>query len=386
MGCIHKKALARRRGGRWRSVRRPTRRETSGRPPPRLTESSTPLPASDVAPINHAQQNLPVGQQDRRRVEVVIWNKIRGFLDWLRPDFVSSARERCATECVVSSNRQRLSKADGVIFHAKTHTPADFPRRKPPGSQYLLVSLEQEKYAPLLRQRNYLSRFDGIMTFNLNSTLPMITIHPHWDADHYFEAQMQPWKMKLDPASAFVSNCRNAGAQERLDFLTRLMDHYPVHSYGRCLNNKKEPALQKGQQRGDAKRRILASYKFYLAFENDVRSRDYVSEKVYDAILAGTLPVYRGTETVRKLLPAPDAIVNVADFDDDPVRLARHLQYLARNQSAYNSYFAWREKPRDEPAARASFQTILDMSAYKYTALCRICAYLDAKKLRQSAR
>lgn len=345
-------------------------------------ENATRLPGNVVGSAYNPEQYLRVGQEDRRRVEVVIWNKIRGFLDWLRPDFVSSARERCATECVVSSDRQRLSHADGVIFHAKTHSTTDFPRKKPPGTQYLLVSLEQEKYAPLLRQRNYMSRFDGILTFNLNSTLPMITVHPHWNADHYFEAQMQPWKMKLDAASAFISNCRNAGAQDRLDFLKRLMNQYPVHSYGRCLHNKNEPAAEKGQQRGESKRRTLANYKFYLAFENDGSSKDYVSEKVYDAILAGTLPVYRGTETVKKLLPAPDAVVHVADFDDDPLRVARHLQYLTRNQSAYNSYFRWREKPRDQPAVRASFQTILDMTAYKYTALCRICAYLDARKLR----
>lgn len=34
------------------------------------------------------------------------------------------------------------------------------------------------------------------------------------------------------------------------------------------------------------KQRVLSRYKFYLAFENNV-IRDYVSEKVFDGLLAG---------------------------------------------------------------------------------------------------
>ena len=81
----------------------------------------------------------------------------------------------------------------------------------------------------------------AVSTFDLDSTLPMITIHPHWDAPHYFEAKGVPWADKRDAAAAFVSNCRNAGAENRLKYLQKLIDVYPVHSYGRCLHNTDEP-------------------------------------------------------------------------------------------------------------------------------------------------
>ena len=32
---------------------------------------------------------------------VVVWNKIRGFLDWLRADFLSDARNKCSTEVMI---------------------------------------------------------------------------------------------------------------------------------------------------------------------------------------------------------------------------------------------------------------------------------------------
>ena len=86
-------------------------------------------------------------------------------MDWLRPDFVNDARTKCSTECVFTDRR---TAHDGLLFHAKTHSARDFPRGQKK-SKYLLVSLEQEKYAPLLRNPNYVKRFDYVMTYNLDS-------------------------------------------------------------------------------------------------------------------------------------------------------------------------------------------------------------------------
>lgn len=296
---------------------------------------------------------------------MVVHNKIRGYLDWLRPDFVNDARQKCSTECVFTEKR---GNADGILFHAKTHNARDFPRQK--NAKYLLVSLEQEKYAPLLRDKNYVRKFDYLMTYNLDSHVPMITVHPHWNASVYFAAQGAPFSQKQDAVAAFVSNCRNAGAEQRLKLLGELSKHYPVHSYGRCLHNRDEPPLKKGESRGEAKRKLLSTYKFALAFENAVVG-DYVSEKVYDALLAGSLPLYRGAAKVDELLPGPQSVVKFSDFQDDARKLAGHLTYLAANQGAYEEYFAWKAS-----GSITQFDRVLDMTAYKYTALCRVCARL----------
>ena len=208
------------------------------------------------------------------------------------------------------------------------------------------------------------------MTYNLDSHLPMITVHPHWNASVYFQAKGLPWAQKKNAVAAFVSNCRNAGAEQRLKLLEELGKHYEVHSYGRCLHNRDEPPLRKGESRGEAKRRLLASYKFALAFENAVVG-DYVSEKVYDALLAGSLPLYRGARRVDDLLPSPKSVVKFSDFGDDARKLAGHLEYLASNEQAYEEYFEWKRTGDME-----AFDRVLDMTAYKYTALCRVCARL----------
>lgn len=113
----------------------------------------------------------------------------------------------------------------------------------------------------------------------------------------------------------------------------------------------------------------------YLAFENNV-IKDYVSEKVYDGILAGTVPVYHGAPTVSRLLPDPGAVVKVSDFSD-PRALAQHLKAVGSDHTKYDALLAWKANPMQ--AAVDAFQKVIDSTAYKYTSLCRICEKLAAE-------
>jgi hypothetical protein len=46
----------------------------------------------------------------------------------------------------------------------------------------------------------------------------------------------------------------------------------------------------------------MSNYKFYLAFEN-LPIDDYVSEKVYEGLFAGTVSVYRGSNSIDHFMP-----------------------------------------------------------------------------------
>jgi hypothetical protein len=46
----------------------------------------------------------------------------------------------------------------------------------------MMVSLEQPAYAPLMKQQQYLKKFDYTLTYDLDSTIPIITIHPQYSA------------------------------------------------------------------------------------------------------------------------------------------------------------------------------------------------------------
>jgi len=207
-----------------------------------------------------------------------------------------------------------------------------------------MISLEQPLYAPLMNDASYVSSFDMTATYDLQSTIPTIAIHPHYSSSDFRSATALSFQEKdgfgePNAIAAFVSNCHNAGASERLKQMEELRKHMPLHSYGACLKNKDEPKLS--DNRSENKRLVLQRYKFYLSFENsDIK--DYVSEKVFDGLLAGTLPVYRGAESIDKFLPSPTnpSVVKMSDFGSDMKKLADYLLFLAEDEEKYNEVSA----------------------------------------------
>ena len=72
----------------------------------------------------------------------------------------------------------------------------------------------------------------------------------------------------------------------RTDYARELMRRMEVHSYGRVLRNR-----QLDTDRGvESKLETIASHRFTLAFENAI-AEDYVTEKLYDPLVAGSVPV-----------------------------------------------------------------------------------------------
>ena len=75
------------------------------------------------------------------------------------------------------------------------------------------------------------------------------------------------------------------------------MRQIPIDSYGRVYRNRKL-AEDDGRQ---SKLNAIARYRFCLSLENSL-APNYVTEKLFDPLMVGTLPVYRG---------APDAAQGV---------------------------------------------------------------------------
>lgn len=86
----------------------------------------------------------------------------------------------------------------------------------------------------------------------------------------------------------------------------------------------------------------LSKYQFYLALENSQHA-DYITEKLWNAVVAGAVPVVLGPsrQNYERFLP-PEAFIHVDDFAT--VRgLARYLLMLRRNPSRLQHHLDWRE-------------------------------------------
>lgn len=79
----------------------------------------------------------------------------------------------------------------------------------------------------------------------------------------------------------------------RNNFVRNLMRYKKVDCSGRCLNNTPQT---KGRM-GIDKHNTIKNYKFVVCFENK-KKKGYVTEKIYHALNADTIPIYWGSESV----------------------------------------------------------------------------------------
>jgi hypothetical protein len=115
----------------------------------------------------------------------------------------------------------------------------------------------------------------------------------------------------------------------------------------------------------------MQQYLFHLAFENQ-RSDDYITEKLWGSLEAGTLPVYYGAPNVKDHVPQ-NSIIVVDDFDSVS-DLAEYLIRLTTDEVLYSSYHRW----RTDPELFSAFQ-----ARYHFTdthSTCRMCRWAYAKR------
>ncbi|KAK2665082.1 hypothetical protein Ddye_003656 [Dipteronia dyeriana] len=222
------------------------------------------------------------------------------------------------------------------------------------GTASVLRSMESAQYysennIAQARRRGY----QIVMTTSLSSDVPVGYFS--W-AEYDIMAPVQP-KTESALAAAFISNC---GARNfRLQALEGLeKEKVKIDSYGGCHRNR-DGRVDKVE--------TLKRYKFSLAFENS-NEEDYVTEKFFQSLVAGTVPVVVGAPNMQDFAPSPNSILHIRNLEDVK-SVAKKMKYLAQNPDAYNQTLRWKyEGPSD------SFKALVDMAAVHSS--CRLCIHL----------
>ena len=155
-------------------------------------------------------------------------------------------------------------------------------------------------------------------------------------------------------ATWLVSDCgETKGAKARFQYVQRMIDAgLLLDGFGTCFDQQIDGYPWSRRSFDKNGRRLfqpgkLAGYKFYLAFENSIHCRDYISEKFWrNSLDNGLVPIVFGPhpDDVRAMAP-PNSYIHTEDFSS-PAELTRFLDYLDKNVTAYLEYHQWRrEKP-----------------------------------------
>jgi hypothetical protein len=107
---------------------------------------------------------------------------------------------------------------------------------------------------------------------------------------------------------------KNGACEKRNYFFQRLSEYKKVDSGGPLFNNIGY-IIPRGEESVAAKMKFLNDYKFNLCFENSSYA-GYATEKLYEAYMGGTVPIYWGSTTIDCDFN-PRAFLNWHDYQDD---------------------------------------------------------------------
>lgn len=210
--------------------------------------------------------------------------------------------------------------------------------------------------------------YDGSITIHPWATIPRVYPEAILNSNDFLPLQNFSTLVK---AAAFVSsachlhdgsNANRAGTIVRLRELGLRID-----GLGGCLHSLGPDGVEmKHKDQFGA----INHYMFYIAHENSYEP-GYVSEKGFNGLRAGTVPIYFGDcIRYRALLPHPRAAILACDYTDLQA-LVDHIHYLMQNETAYEEHRAWRRDfSYDKYMAHMNKHPLIGKSW-----LCRTCEW-----------
>ncbi|XP_046892378.1 alpha-(1,3)-fucosyltransferase 4-like [Hypomesus transpacificus] len=234
--------------------------------------------------------------------------------------------------CTLTDNRLAYPSADAVIFHHReiaTNVSAIPLDPRPRDQKWIWMNFESPSHT-----RN-LKRFEGMFNLTMSYRADSDIFLPYGYLVSRHSTHGHPLHVPSSPhprpclLAWVISNW--AESQARVAFYRQLSRYVRVDVFGRA-----GLALP-----GDSLVRTVARYQFYLALENS-KHTDYITEKVWNALRAGAIPIVLGPtrENYERFLPA-ESFIHVDDFAS--VRgLAQYLRLLWRSPAHLERHLSWR--------------------------------------------
>jgi hypothetical protein len=217
-------------------------------------------------------------------------------------------------------SKSQLASADIVVNHHGP-VPTKFSPLEP--VMTLFYSGESNISEGKKAAHSYQTKYDSVVSFHQ---------HRQWyfTWTNRFEAEFRavltgtlqhdwpPWDQRRNAIAIFVSRCKKGGREAVMQAVGKV---YPVHSYGKCHKTHsietefpKCAAMLGG--RYPQKLCVFRQYKYILALDNS-REDDYVTEKVYHALISGAVPLYDGAPNADHFLPGGwSSVIRLAEYED----------------------------------------------------------------------
>jgi len=262
---------------------------------------------------------------------------------------------------IISDINYDTSDYDVVIFHMSNlhyQYPEYYkiPPHKPQGQVWIAACGEPFNRpatgidCSLFNDTTVMKHFDYTSSFSLGSDFPAIQ-------DPIIESVMRldiPDFASRGPelATMVFSDCGGGGREEWAKKLLKSFEDKgrgdALLSYGQCMHNAKEPTCDGDQEvgfPGNYKRWInrCGSRPFKFVMEN-MQEPWYVTEKIWDALAEGAIPVYWGASEVKRWMPE-GSYLDVGDFQSTDALVDRMLAFT---EADFAAAYAWKTQPASQ--------------------------------------
>ena len=254
------------------------------------------------------------------------WSASESVLIAVRTGHFFGTYERVVSECAIGCEfrNQGPEGADALWYHAPSACETR-PERVFPEQIAVVMSMESSINYGCLDNPSYMAAFDVEMTYRFSSQI----LIPYLRSDHvqgFRDKEIVPFERKKDAIVYIQSNC--AASSGRDDILRAVMAQgIAVEARGVCLNNA--PSVPRESSKVDA----MKEYKFCATMENSL-GVDYVSEKMWDGLVSGCLPIYLGAPNIQEHLPSPNAVLDYVKLGNTPEALVKELKRLMKDKGA----------------------------------------------------
>ena len=236
-----------------------------------------------------------------------------------------------------SLNTDKLIDCAGIIACRKPHKKKEYSLlKKYSDIKSIVLLLEPPTVAPSYYERSFHNIFKRILTM-----FDDMVDNKKYFKFYYPQSHLEMLKKTPDFAQKklcvlIAGNKISSHPYEMYSERERMINFLEQNAPDECElygnNWSKSIKIYKGA--AFSKMDILQKYKFCICYENMKNQRGYVTEKIFDALLAGCIPVYKGA-------------TNIADFVDsscfinrDAFKNEKELYLFLKNMTTeeHNAY------------------------------------------------
>jgi hypothetical protein len=318
---------------------------------------------------------------------------------WWMPNSLDTGNHDCpTTQCMLSLGGSHEKDSDAFISPLK---PGRFlpsisfpPKQDKTKNLNIMLNFESSIKYKMLLDPFYYKQHDidvyGSHTgwpvpkqLLINGSLSFVELSDLDRPASIFRKHGPTFAERSDHVALFVSHC--VGTRQRTKILGEIAKHITVYSFGSCT-----PALTKRAKVADVypqcanlttvgkmaeKECVLAYSKFSLSIEN-VQEPNYVTEKLYQALAMGAIPIYWGAPNAKDIIPRNDSALVFFEVSEI-ANTMKKAKEISANESLWNEYTQWKD-------ARFGDGFLGLVRNQRGSMFCRLCEHVADRKLRSN--